>query len=157
MAKEKECRKSALPTRSQGTPRVRRSHRFIGDKNEELLRRALHASLMLTDDDKALVRIINDRVGHSLPAGGMNSLVVRVAVRAGDGRTVEEVERAFGSKEWIPGYLDFWPFRQITKIPYAHPTTRNRYPRRLPSGSRPSACRRCRRSTVLRLPRPGGR
>jgi hypothetical protein len=74
--------------------------------------------ISLTDDRKAVVRIINDRVDHALPASGMNSLIMKVTVRGEDGRAVEEVERVFGSKEWIPGYLDFRPFLRVTKIPY---------------------------------------
>lgn len=106
------------PSVTGGPPRARRSHRFLGDKNEEMLRNALNASIVLTDDRKAVVRIVNDRVGHSFPASGMNFLVVRVTVHDQEGRTVREVRREFGTKEWFPEYLDFWPFLKVTKIPY---------------------------------------
>jgi nitrate/TMAO reductase-like tetraheme cytochrome c subunit len=106
------------PLVTGGPARRRRSHAFIADKNPEMLRSALNASIGLTGDRKAVVRITNDRVGHALPASGMNSLIVKVTVRGEDGRAVEAVERAFGSKEWIPGYLDFRPFLTVTKIPY---------------------------------------
>lgn len=82
-----------------------------------MLLNALNASIILDRKDRtALVRIINDRVGHALPAAGMNELIVDVTARGTDGR-VAKVERAFGTRELIPGYLDFWPFRQVTKIP----------------------------------------
>jgi nitrate/TMAO reductase-like tetraheme cytochrome c subunit len=100
------------------SPRSRRSHRFAADKNLEMLRRALNASIDLTGDGNAVVRILNDRVGHSFPADGTNSLIVEVTVQDGQGQTVRKEERAFGTKETMPGYLDFWPFLQVTKIPY---------------------------------------
>lgn len=106
------------PSVTDGPTRTRRSHRFLGDKNEEMLKKALNASIDTTTDGKALVRIVNDRVGHSFPASGMNSLVVDVAVHDQGGRVVQEVKREFGTKERVPEYLDFWPFLQVTKIPY---------------------------------------
>jgi hypothetical protein len=45
-------------------------------------------------------------------------LIVKLQVRDAAGQTVGEAERRFGTKEWIPGYLDFWPFLQVTKIPH---------------------------------------
>jgi hypothetical protein len=105
------------PVVADGPARRRRSHEFLADKSDDTLRNALNASIVLTEDRQAVVRIVNDRVGHGFPAAGMNSLIVKVTVRGQDGRTVEEVERAFGSREWIPGYLDFWPFLEVTKIP----------------------------------------
>jgi hypothetical protein len=101
-----------------GPPRARRSHTFVGDKSEEMLRKALNASILLPDKQTAVVRITNDRVGHSLPASGMNWLLVQVQVHDESGRLVQEVEQGFGTREFLPGTLDFWPFRQITKIPY---------------------------------------
>jgi nitrate/TMAO reductase-like tetraheme cytochrome c subunit len=102
-----------------GTPqRFRRSHRFLADKNVEMLRRALNATIDLSGEGTAVVRIVNDRVGHSLPAGGTNSLIARVTVQDRQGTTVHEEEQAFGTKESLPGYLDFWPFLQVTKIAY---------------------------------------
>lgn len=105
------------PTVAGGAARRRRSHRFIGDKDEELLRQALNATITLTDGRRAVVRVTNDRVGHSFPASGMNWLFVRVQARDDGGHLVHEVERSFGSREVLPGYLDFWPFRASTKIP----------------------------------------
>ena len=81
-----------------------------------MLQQALHASIVQNDDRTAVVRVINDRVGHAFPGSGMNLLVVKVSARGANG-SVAEVERCFGSKEFIPGYLDFWPFREVTKIP----------------------------------------
>jgi hypothetical protein len=105
------------PSVAGGPARRRRSHRFPGDKSEEMLRRALNSSILM-DDGRAIVRITNDRVGHSLPASGMNWLLVKVTARDETGRRLEEAEGAFGTREWVPGYLDFWPFLHVTKIPH---------------------------------------
>lgn len=105
------------PVVAGGAARVRRSHRFPGDKDIEMLRTALNAAIDVATPGKAVVSIVNDRVGHSFPAAGTNSLIVRVTVRNETGTVVEEVERDFGTREWIPGYLDFWPFVRVTKIP----------------------------------------
>jgi hypothetical protein len=82
-----------------------------------MLRMGLNASILM-EDGKAIVRIVNDRVGHALPASGMNWLLVAIRVHDETGRVSRALERGFGSREWIPGYLDFWPFLLITKIPY---------------------------------------
>lgn len=105
------------PLVKNGPPRRRRSHEFIGDKRVDLLSKALNAALTFPGDRSAVLRITNDRVGHSLPAAGMNFLLVTVRVLDGAGRIVEEEERSFGTSEWIPGYLDFWPFHRVSKIP----------------------------------------
>jgi len=99
-----------------GPARARRSHRFASDKDDAMLRSALNASIILDGARTAVVRIVNDRVGHDLPGSGMNELIVRVTARGADG-AVAQVERAFGTREWIPGYLDFWPFKRVTRIP----------------------------------------
>jgi hypothetical protein len=104
------------PSVAGGPVRTRRRHTFVADKDGTMLRQALHASIVLNGDRTAAVRIVNDRVGHAFPASGMNQLVVKVSARGANG-AVAEVERSFGSKEFIPGYLDFWPFRVVTKIP----------------------------------------
>jgi hypothetical protein len=119
------------PSVAGGPVRARRSHRFLGDKDERMLREALNASILLTGDRRAVVRITNDRVGHPFPASGMNWLIVRAQVRDEGGRVVDEVERGFGSREWIPGYLDFWPFLHVSKIPYGEARD---IPLRLPPG-----------------------
>ena len=31
---------------------------------------------------------------------------------------IGEKERSFGTLELIPGYLDFWPFLKVTRIPH---------------------------------------
>lgn len=105
------------PSVQGGPPLVRRSHRFPGDKDPEFLRRALNATLELDAERRALVRIRNDRVGHSFPAAGMNWLLVTVTARDPQGEVLGQVERSFGTQEWIPGYLDFWPFQVVSKIP----------------------------------------
>jgi nitrate/TMAO reductase-like tetraheme cytochrome c subunit len=104
------------PVVEGGLPRSRRSHRFLGDKDKTMLNKALNASIVLAEDKQAIVRIVNDRVGHSFPAAGTNWLLVRVTVEDEEGRVVEEKERGFGTREWIPGYLDFWPFVKVSKI-----------------------------------------
>lgn len=105
------------PSTVGGPVRPRRSHRFPGDKDPEMLRRALNATLRVTGRGEAVVRIVNDRTGHSFPASGMNWLIVRVAVRNSAGETAQ-VERRFGVRELIPGYLDFAPFQKVSKIPF---------------------------------------
>lgn len=110
------CLECHMPVLAGETP-PRRSHRFPGDKDPEMLGRALNASIELPGDGSAVIRIVNDRVGHSFPAAGTNSLIVKVVVRDGRGKTVRDEERAFGTTERLPGYLDFWPFLQVTKIP----------------------------------------
>jgi hypothetical protein len=99
-----------------GPVQARRSHTFRADKDEDMLRQALNASLFFPDGKAAVVRIVNDRMGHAFPASGMNNLLLNVKVHDSAGRLVEEIERAFGSKELLPGYLDFWPFRQDSRI-----------------------------------------
>jgi hypothetical protein len=95
----------------------KRSHTFVADKDEDMLRQALNASLLFPDGKAAVVRIVNDRVGHALPASGMNYLLLNVKVHDQAGQLVEEIERGFGLKESLPGYLDFWPFLQDSRIP----------------------------------------
>ncbi len=48
---------------------------------------------------------------------GMNSLIVDLKVRDAAGAVVEQTERVFGTRELLPGYLDFWPFMVVGKIP----------------------------------------
>lgn len=106
------------PSVDGGPVRPRRSHRFPGDKDATMLRKALNASVGITADGRAMIRLVNDRVGHSFPAAGTNSLVVKVAVRDRKGNVVRAVDREFGTQERLPGYLDFWPFLRVSKIPY---------------------------------------
>ena len=101
-----------------GPPRLRRSHRFPGDKDIQMLRKALNASLEVSEDRRAIVRIVNDRVGHDFPAAGTNSLIVKVVTEDESGKVLEVEEHSFGTIESIPGYLDFWPFHQVSKIPH---------------------------------------
>ncbi len=106
------------PSVPGGPVRRRRSHRFPGDKDVAMLQRALNATIVISEDRRAVVRITNDRMPHPFPASGLNWLIVRVQVRDERGRALDEVERGFGTREWIPGYLDFWPFLHVSKIPY---------------------------------------
>ena len=68
-----------------GPERPRRSHRFPGDKDASLLKRAVHASLVITAERRARFLIVNDRVGHDLPSGG-NWLSVRLRAYDASGR-----------------------------------------------------------------------
>lgn len=104
------------PSVTDGATRLRRSHRFTGDKDHAMLLSALNASIEVGSNRSADVRIINDRVGHAFPGSGMNELIVHVTARGRDG-SIAEAEEAFGTRELVPGYLDFWPFRSVTKIP----------------------------------------
>lgn len=83
-----------------------------------MLRAALNATIEIRDDRRGVVAVTNDRTGHSFPAGGMNSLIVTAVVLDEPGREVDRRERTFGTREWIPDYLDFWPFLQVSKIPH---------------------------------------
>lgn len=107
------------PSVTGGPNRFRRSHRFLGDKDIGMLRQALNASITIVKETReAIVRITNDRIGHSFPASGMNWLIVDVDVLDESKQTVMNVRRSFGTRESIPGYVDFWPFVQVSKIPY---------------------------------------
>ncbi|HEY5734502.1 MAG TPA: multiheme c-type cytochrome [Gammaproteobacteria bacterium] len=98
-------------------PRLRRSHRFPGDKDIEMLRKALNASVEVSENRRAIVRIVNDRVGHDFPAAGTNSLIVKVVTEDESGKVLEVKEQSFGTIESIPGYLDVWPFLLVSRIP----------------------------------------
>ncbi len=100
-----------------GPPKLRRSHTFVADKDADMLRKALNASLSFPDGKTAVVRIVNDRVGHALPASGQNYLLLNVKIHNQAGQLLEDVERGFGLRELIPGYLDFWPFLEDSRIP----------------------------------------
>lgn len=95
------------PSVAGGPPRARRSHRFLGDKDQSMLEKGLDASLEIGPDRKAHVRIVNDRVGHLYPSGG-NWVSVRLTARDDSGLTRAEVMEAFGKEEAL--VLDFWPF-----------------------------------------------
>ncbi len=105
------------PVVTGGEPKRRRSHRFAADKNIEMLKKALNASIVVTEDRKAVVRVINDRVGHDFPAAGTNSLIVKIIAEDESGQILAEKEHRFGTRELIPGYLDFWPFLRVSRIP----------------------------------------
>lgn len=106
------------PSVAGGPVRLRRTHRFLGDKDPTMLRQALDTSIMIGSKGKATVRITNTGAGHSFPAAGTNWFFVNVTVENEAGVVLAEKERGFGTREWIPGYLDFWPFAKVTRIPY---------------------------------------
>ena len=106
------------PSTVAGPIRVRRSHRFSGDKDPAMLRRAVDASIQLGNNGNATVSVTNHGAGHSFPAAGTNMFFVHVTVQDQTGQVVKVKEQSFGTREWIPGYLDFWPFMKITKIPH---------------------------------------
>jgi hypothetical protein len=101
------------PSVGDGPVRARRSHRFLGDKDDAMLRGAIHASLDIADHRVARFRIVNDRVGHPLPSGA-NFLTVQLRARDESGKVVAETRRAFGRDE--PLLLDFWPFNIDRRI-----------------------------------------
>ncbi len=113
-----DCHMSEVraPIVASGVAKTRRSHKFPGDKSVEMLEQALNASVEVDEQGEVHVRIINDQVGHDLPAGGTNFLIVEVKVRDHAGGTRSLVRREFGTIEWIPGYLDFRPFLRNTRI-----------------------------------------
>lgn len=97
-----------------GPALMRRSHRFLGDKDPGLLHKAADASVSITRDRQARFLITNDGVGHYLPSGG-NWLSVELRAFDRDGRTLSERRVAFGREE--PLLLDFWPFKADHRIP----------------------------------------
>lgn len=101
------------PSVNGGPALMRRSHRFLGDKDDAMLRGAINASLRIADDGTARFRIVNDRVGHPLPSGA-NFLTVELRARDQSGKVVAETRRAFGRDE--PLLLDFWPFNIDRRI-----------------------------------------
>ena len=110
--------KLQAPSVAGGPVRLRRSHRFLSDKNLEMLRQALDTSISVDDSGNATIRVTNIGAGHSFPAAGTNWFFVNVKVANDAGVVLDENERGFGTREWIPGYLNFWPFAIVTRIPY---------------------------------------
>lgn len=101
------------PSVAGGPERSRRSHRFLADKDDGMLREAVHATLELAPGRRARFVIVNDRVGHPLPAGG-NWLSVHLKAADASGRLRAEHKQAFGKDEAL--ILDFWPFDSDTRI-----------------------------------------
>ena len=98
-----------------GPARWRRSHSFVADKDPEMLRKAVNASLQISADRKARVRITNDAVGHFFPSGA-NWLSVRFEARDASGRNSVGRTLAFGREEAL--VLDFWPFNTDSRIAF---------------------------------------
>ena len=96
------------PSVAGGPERSRRSHRFLADKDDAMLRQAVHATLEMAPERKARFVIVNDRVGHHLPSGG-NWLSVHLKASDASGRVRSEHEQGFGREEAL--LLDFWPFK----------------------------------------------
>ena len=101
------------PSVAGGVERVRRSHSFRADKDDAMLRNAMNATLEITADREARVRLRNDRVGHDLPSGG-NWLSVRVEAFDAAGQGLSHLIEVFGKDE--PLLLDFWPFNADSRI-----------------------------------------
>lgn len=97
-----------------GPVRRRRGHRFAGDKDSAMLERAVRATLAITADRQARVRLANDQVGHHLPSGG-NWLSIEFRAYDLAGRTLQERRDGFGKDEAL--VLDFWPFNRDRRIP----------------------------------------
>lgn len=111
------------PIVTDGVAKLRRSHDFKGDKDFEMLKEGLNATLNINEEREAVVQIVNDRVGHSFPAAGLNTLIAQIVVYDQSGKIVETKENKFKRSETVPNYLDFWPFYINTAIPYGE--TRN--------------------------------
>ena len=103
------------PSVTGGPERRRRSHRFLADKDEGMLRNAMNATLEITGKGKAVFRMTNDRVGHHLPSGA-NSLVVHLKALDASGQVLREHEETLAREE--PLLLDFWPFNVDKRIPF---------------------------------------
>ena len=101
------------PSVAGGPEHRRRSHRFLADKNETMLREGVHGHLEVSSDRKARFWIENDRVGHYLPSGG-NQLLVYLRTFDELGRLVGERKEAVGKNETL--LLDFWPFNTDERI-----------------------------------------
>lgn len=96
-----------------GPVRRRRSHRFAADKDPAMLDQAVNATLTITADRTARLRIVNDKVGHFLPSGG-NWLLVRFRASDASGRVLKEQREGLGKEEAL--LLDFWPFALDRRI-----------------------------------------
>jgi hypothetical protein len=116
------------PSVTGGPERRRRSHRFLADKDEAMLREGVQGHLEVSSDGMARFWIENDRVGHYLPSGG-NQLLVYLRTFDELGRLVGERKEAVGKKETL--LLDFWPFNIDGRIA---PGGRREFEIPLPSG-----------------------
>ena len=103
------------PSITGGPQRRRRSHRFLADKDEGMLRNAMNATLEITGNGKAVFRMTNDRVGHHLPSGA-NALVVHLKALDGSGQVLSEHKETLTREE--PLLLDFWPFNVDKRLPF---------------------------------------
>lgn len=101
------------PSISGGPERVRRSHRFLADKDLNMLRSALEASMEVTPARRAVVRIKNRGAGHYLPSGG-NWLLVYFTIYDTSGKVTSKERQGFGREEAL--LFDFWPFASDTRI-----------------------------------------
>jgi hypothetical protein len=112
-----DCHMPAIdaPAVAGGPNRPRHHHGFPADKDPEMLARAMNASLTVTADRQARLRIVNDRVGHDLPSGG-NFLVIDFSARDAGGRLLAERRALIGRDEGL--LLDFWPFASDSRIAY---------------------------------------
>jgi hypothetical protein len=108
------------PAVAGGPERPRRSHRFMADKDDSMLRKAVKASLDITADRRARVRIRNDGAGHYLPSGG-NALSVVLELSDASGRKVRDQMEVFARDEAL--LLDFWPFNRDNRIQFGEEKT----------------------------------
>lgn len=101
------------PSISGGPERLRRSHRFPADKELNMLRNAVEASMEVVPERGAVVRIKNRAAGHYLPSGG-NWLLVYFTVYDASGKVISKNRQGFGREEAL--LFDFWPFASDTRI-----------------------------------------
>lgn len=97
-----------------GPERVRRSHRFLADKDLVMLKSAMSGTLQITPDRKVRMLVANTGVGHFLPSGG-NWLLVYLKMYDSSNRLVDVRRETLGRDETL--LLDFWPFNADSRIP----------------------------------------
>ncbi len=101
------------PSVAGGPARMRRSHLFLADKDMGMLKKAVEASMEVTPERAAVVRIRNRGAGHFLPSGG-NWLLVYFSVYDDSGKLIKQERQDFGRAEAL--LLDFWPFGSDDRI-----------------------------------------
>lgn len=101
------------PSVVAGPDRLRRSHRFLADKDLGMLKSSMTGTLQITPDRKVRLVVANTGVGHFLPSGG-NWLLVFLKMYDSSNRLVETRRENIGREETL--LLDFWPFNPDSRI-----------------------------------------
>jgi hypothetical protein len=95
------------PSVAGGPIRLRRSHRFLADKDINMIRTAIEASIEVTSERRAVVRIKNRGAGHYFPSGG-NWLLIYFTIYDSSGKLISKERQGLGREEAL--LFDFWPF-----------------------------------------------